>query len=219
MKYYFNLFVFLLLSFNTFGSNPSLSHKIFLNSLRRLPSPETRCQVTFSLWQKDAYSDVGGRNQSHLPVHTSSFLQIICHKKLIAQVNKGNYGSQIGETDSQGINLLDLAYMDSMEMSLKEAMNFQTVFSQMSCLGYSEFLSYERLLEEFKFLFLEESFENQSRHIKEKATKFFVCNNEATLVRDLWMEYKSDRNLGLSRPDTWFNERCNKGPKLFFPIH
>lgn len=146
------LLILFFLSFSAFGSNRSLKHQVYLQSLRKPIAEDTSCKMVFSLWQKDAYSDVGGRSEGAIPVHTSSFLQVICHKDLVAQVNKGNYGSQIGQVDQNGKNLLDLVYMDSMKVTLEEGMAFQGAFANLSCSDFSDFLTYEKARAEFQDL-------------------------------------------------------------------
>lgn len=51
-----------------------------------------------------------------------------------------------------------------------------------------------------------------------RASKYFVCNNEAVLTKDFWDEYKVDRSSGLKREASWHRERCQMGPRLYFPI-
>lgn len=70
-------------------------------------SDAENCSGVFIFWQKDAYKETGGRSTALWPPHTTTSLEITCDDATVGQFVHGNHGSEPGQTDANGRELLD----------------------------------------------------------------------------------------------------------------
>ncbi len=133
-----------------------------LDGNRKEQSPQDRdCKLTFTVWQKDAYSDQGGRNRIYLPVHSSTSLDVNCKDGDHFEKKQPNHGAVPGEKDMNGRLLLDEAYSDTFQLSKAEAMAFSKQYENTLCEETTEFLSLEHLQNGVTNVLYKENFKSE----------------------------------------------------------